>query len=501
VYRDERGQTALNVHRLKAQEPHLEAQRQRARLRFAGNVRLLWGERTFLVRISVLGLILGLLAAFLLPARYTATTRLMPPDNQAGSALAVTAAALGVTRGVGELAGDLLGVKSNSEVFAEILLSRTLQDRIIEKFDLKRVYGVSTMTDARARLSRKVGIGVDRKTQMITISVADRNPQRAAEMATAYTEELNRLVSELSTSSAHRERVFLEARLVQVNQDLENAEQEFSRFASKSGAIDVKEQSKTMLEVAGTLQGQLISAQTELEGLRQIYSDSHVRVRTQKARVAELQEQLSKIGGLGQGGVAGPETSAADLYPSIRKLPLLGVTYADLYRRTRVEETLYEVLTQEHELAKVEEARETPSVKVLDAPEVPEKKDFPPRRLIATSSTAIAFFSGIIILLANKSWEDRDPDDWGKTLAKEIWIDLKEKRFLNPVAQPAPEPHLPGSIQLKRGLFFLLGWNKGLRESDGPSITSAHDASDKGFDRNRSQTTNPPEEEGLRGTA
>jgi len=500
VRRNDPNHTALIFQRLKAQEAFRELQRQRTSIRFASNIRTIWSERTFLVRISALGLILGCVVAFLIPVRYTATTRLMPPDGEGGSSRAM-AAAMAASHGVGgfgEIAGDLLALKNTSNVFVGILNSRTVQNHIIEQFDLKRLYGVNRMIDARAQLSRFVGVVIDHKSEIITISVTDRSPQRAAAMAAALTEELNRLVSELSTSSARRERLFLEGRLSQANQDLENAEQAFSRFASKNSAIDIKEQSRAMLEVAGTLQGQLIFAQSELEGLRQIYSDDNVRVWAQRARVAELQAQLAKVGGTDQGTAPGPDTQAADPYPSIRKLPLLGVTYADLYRSAKAQEALYEILTQEYGLAKVQEAREIPTIQVLDAAEIPEKKDSPSRRLIAASSTGLAFLSGIVLLLATKSWHERDPDDLSKAVANEIWVDLKQKRFLNSVNTNTPKPQdaeLADSLQRKNPILTLLGWQNVAANG---SIGYVSDAVDES---GQAQKSGPDEEGSLPGTA
>src|SRR5207302_7098983 len=136
--------------------------------------------------------------------------------------------------------------------------------------------------------------------------------------------------------------------------------------------------------------------ESELAGLRQIYSDNNVRVRSVRARIAELKHQLEKIGGKGEGS----DEQQTSLYPSIRKLPLLGVPYADLYRRTRVQEAVFETLTQEYELAKVAEAKEIPSVRVLDAADVPEHKSFPPRLAIIFLGTFVCCAGDKLFVLA-----------------------------------------------------------------------------------------------------
>jgi capsule polysaccharide export protein KpsE/RkpR len=384
-------------------------------------LRLVWDHRMLLVKFGACGLLASILLAFLIPVRFDSIARLMPPDSNQSGGLALAAAALsGGAGGVGGLASEVLGIKSTSDIFVGILSSRTVQDKLIQQFDLKKTYRVSRMEDARRELSDHTGISVDRKSQIITISVTDHNPARASAMGQAYIEELNHLVAELSTSSARRERIFLEARLQSVNRDLESAEKDFSQFASKNSAIDIKEQGKAMVEAAATLQGQLIGAESELEGLRQIYTDNNVRVRAIRARIAELKHQLEKIGGKGEDGssTAGQQPDA--LYPSIRKLPLLGVTYADLYRRTRVQEAVFESLTKEYELAKVQEVKEIPAVKVLDPPNIPDKKSFPPRTLIMFLGTTFALVIGVTWVFGKSTWEQRDSADPRWVLAQEV---------------------------------------------------------------------------------
>jgi capsule polysaccharide export protein KpsE/RkpR len=412
-------------------------------------MRLLWEERPFLYRVLKYGLVASTLIAFLIPARYESTTRLMPPDSPS-SGLAMAAATLtggsssssgGLGGGLGAAASGLLGLRTTSDVFVGILSSRTVQDELIQKFDLKRVYWSRNMEDARKALTNHTTMTIDRKSQIVTIVVTDKSPQRAAAMGRDYVEQLNRLVAELSTSSARRERIFLEDRLRGVTHDLEEAEKQFGEFASKNTALDIKEQGKAMVESAAILQGQLIAAESELEGIKQIYTDDNVRVRSVKARIRELQGQLEKMGGKGESTSEFSSGPDSPLYPSIRKLPLLGVAYADLYRQTKVQEAVFEILTKQYEMAKVEEAKEIPTVKVLDAPDVPDTKSFPPRILIIVFGTILALAGAASYVVVRDGWQRIDPSDPRRALAQEVFssVTVHTSRFGrdNPQRRPA----------------------------------------------------------------
>ena len=388
-------------------------------------MRLLWEHRRLLARVTLYGFLSSALLTFFIPNRYQSTARLMPPDSNQSGGLAMAAAALSSgTGGLGSMASEMLGLKSNSDIFVGILSSRTVQDKLIQEFDLKKLYGARRMEDARLQLAEHTGFAVDRKSQIIAISVTDHDPKRAAAMSEAYVSELNRLVTELSTSSARRERLFLEERLKSVSQDLESAEKELSQFSSKNATIDIKEQGKAMMEAAALLQGQYIAAQSELEGLKQIYSDKNVRVRAVQARIDELRHQLEKMSGKGESAteVSGQPTDS--LYPSIRKLPLLGVTYADLYRQAKIQEVVLETLTKEYEMAKVQEAKEIPTVKVLDAANIPDKKSFPPRTLIVFICTTCAFVAATCWVFARTAWDDTNPNDARKVFAQEVFTTI-----------------------------------------------------------------------------
>ena len=307
----------------------------------------------------------------------------MPPDQNSSPGLAVAAAMAGQAPGnLGALAGNILGIRTSGALFCGCVRKSNGGCSIMDRFELKKVYNVHRESDAIQKIQERTAISEDRKSGIITITVTDHSPQRAAELAQAYVEELDRLVSQLSTSSARRERIFLEDRLKSVKADLDDAAERFGQFTSKNTAIDIQAQGKAMVDAAAQLQGEMIAAEAQLQGLRQIYTDSNVRVREIEARISELQKQLDKLGGSETGTQKAASVSADDpSYPTIRELPLLGVTYSDLYRRTKIEEVIFQTLTQQYELAKVQEAKETPSVKVLDEAVVTREK------VISTSTT------------------------------------------------------------------------------------------------------------------
>jgi capsule polysaccharide export protein KpsE/RkpR len=388
-------------------------------------LQLLWKGRSFLSRAILSAFLASALIVVLIPNRYHAITRLMPPDTQSGSGLGILAAmaskgtgsGTGLSGFSGGIASDLLGVKSSGALFVGIVASQTVQDRVIRDFDLQRVYWDSKIEDARKDLAEHTDVAEDRKSGIITIGVTDRDPKRAAGMAHAYVDELDRLVAQVSTSSARRERIFLEERLKTVKSELDTTAKNFSNFASKNTAIDIPAQGKAMVEAAANLQGRLIAAQAELSGLQQIYTNNNVRVRAAEARVNELQQKLTELGAGDPGGNSKEEGA---LYPSIRRLPILGVTYADLFLQTKIQATVFELLTQQYETAKVQEAKEIPSVKVLDGAIVPTKKSFPPRLFLTTLGTLLGLAVAMTWVVAKTRWDAVDASSPRKLFAMEV---------------------------------------------------------------------------------
>lgn len=371
---------------------------------------LMWENRRVLYKIAATSLAIAVVIAFVIPKRYQSTATMMPPDSVGSNGMMMAALASKASPELAGMAASALGLKNTGELFVGLLRSRSVEDAIVNRFHLQSVYWVKYKQDARKVLDRRTEVSSDRKTGIITVTVSDSQPERARDMAQAFVEELNRLVSQVSTSSARRERIFIDQRLSTVRTDLEDAEQQFSAFASKNTALDIKEQTKAMVESAAALQGQLIAAQSEVEGLRQVYNPNNVRVRSAQARVDELKQQLAKIGGSDSSFSA--DGSIDQYYPSIRQLPLLGVQWADLYRRVKIQEAVYELLNQQYELARIQEAKEVPTVNVIDPANIPEKKSWPPRLLIVVGFTILAIAAGmgkIFLTERLRSMNESDP--------------------------------------------------------------------------------------------
>jgi uncharacterized protein involved in exopolysaccharide biosynthesis len=383
------------------------------------NATLLWDRRRLLLRVAGIALVLSAATAFLIPKRYESVARLMPPEQSSSGAamLAMLAGhSLGGLGGLGNLAG-LLGGRTSSALYIDLLHSRSISDHIIDRFDLQRVYKKRYRIDTVKYLAHHTTMVDDKKSGVITVTFNDTDPRRAQAIAQAYLDELNSLLTHANTSSARREREFIEKRLVNVQAELQAAEKALGQFSSNNVTFDIKEQTHAMVDAAAKLQGELIVGQSELDSLQQIYGEENVRVRAVRARIGVLKSELAKMSGSSSDE---PSGASSELYPSLRQIPKLAVPYADLYRRVKIQETVFELLSQQYELSRIEEAKDTPVVSVFDQPLVAEKKFFPPRLLIILIVTVFAVITTSFYIVLTSMWQQVSPADPRKMLAQEI---------------------------------------------------------------------------------
>ncbi len=388
---------------------------------------VLWRSRRFLWAVTWKTIIASTVLAFLVPSHYKSAVRFVPGENSTtsagGSMMGLLSKALGgenSSMGFGLDAASLLGAKTPGAFYVEVLKSRTVQDRLINRFDLRARYRKSTYFEARKKLASFTDVEEDKKSGVITLTVTDYEPKMAAQMANAYVDELNRLAVDLNTSSAHRERQFLDERLATAKQDLAKASASLSQFTSKNSMVDPQNEGRALMDAAARMQGELIANETELKGLQQIYSDDNVRVRTLKARMAELQSQLKKLVGQNNDAASQDTVGWSAPYPSMHTLPGLGSRYAELYREAKIQEAVYAFVTQQFEMAKIQEAKELPIVRVMDAGVAPEKRSSPTRSLIVGGSVFGAFLLACLWVVGKYRWQQIPADDSYRLLAADV---------------------------------------------------------------------------------
>lgn len=409
--------------------PQRDPVRSVAKAPWAKNLLYLWDRRRILLQVGIIALVLSTVLAFIIPKRYDSATSIMPPEPQSGSAamLAMLAGrAGGTTGGLGSLASGLLGGRTNGELYIDLLRSGSVMGGVINRFHLQQIYHTKYSKDTFKKLASRTQISENKKSGIITIVATDTDQQRAQDLANGYVEELNKLMARVSTSSARREREFIEQRLASVVKELNDAQEQLSRFSSSTSTIDIREQTRATVDAGAKLQAELIVAQSELQSLRQIYGDENVRVRSTRERIGVLQRELDKMGGSASNPGETPIQSG-ELYPPLRSLPELGVRYANLYRRVRVEEAVYDLLSAEYETARIQEAKEIATVSVVDFAGWPETKAFPSRRNFMLGGTFAALLIACFILLLQKTWLELDEGDDLKVFAHHVRSSLPRR--------------------------------------------------------------------------
>ncbi|HHL40448.1 MAG TPA: hypothetical protein ENJ37_08070 [Deltaproteobacteria bacterium] len=320
---------------------------------------------------------------------YASTTSLLPPLQEGQSVGAGLAA--GLPLGLGSMAGGFLGLKSPADMWLGILHSRTVKDNIVKRFDLRRRYGKTTFEAARGVLDGNVSIRKS-KEEIIYITVEDMDPGTAAEMAKAFVEELDRINKNVVMTAGKRTRTFVEERLEGVKKELESAEDALRAFQERNKAIKLDEQSKAILKAIGAVKGELMAKEVELETMLSYATSSNPMVELLRTEVAELKNKLRQLeegrGSVIRGG--GEKNIDSDSFIPTADIPDLALKYKRLLRDVKIYETLYELLTKQYEMARIQEAKDTPIVQVLDVADIAETRSRPKRRKIVFLSTLSA---------------------------------------------------------------------------------------------------------------
>jgi len=322
----------------------------------------------------------ALLFSLSLTKYYSATAKILP-NQQNQSLLSAVSGQMG---GGMSLAGGLLGGAGTSDLFAEMLKSDDIADAVVARFKLMEVYGKELRQDAYRELSKKVSIQTG-KEGIISITVDDREPRRAAEMANALVEEVDRLSAKVNMAQAGQSREFLENRLTKAKADLADAEEKLKGFQARNKALNVPEQARTAIEGVAHLMAQLAAQEVQLATLRSHFTDWNPEVKNAKASIANLKVQIARLEGQGGGAV-----------PSLGSVPPLGQEYVRLMREFKTQESIVGLLVNQYEMAKLSEANNVSTLQVIQAARVPERKSKPKRAQLVVVVACAGFLLSVI---------------------------------------------------------------------------------------------------------
>jgi len=338
----------------------------------AASLQLLWAEARLIVGGALAAGVLAVAGSFLVPPSFTARAVVLPPAPSsalAGSALA----SLGALAGLSAQAGG-----RSPDQFLALLQSRTVADRMLEQFQLQKLYDKALREDARKAFWQNLRVQLNRRDGLISIEVDDHDPQRAAAMASAMVEQLRRMAGEVAVTEAAQRRKFFEERRTEAAAQLQQAQEALQR--SGLAAESLKTEPKATAETYARLRAELTSAEVRLGVLQTTLAEQAPEVRQQRSAIAGLQAQLRR---LEAGGAAEAEGG-----------------YVSRYREFKYQEALYEQFARQYELARVDEGREGGLLQVIDPAQVPERKSSPKRAFIGVGvSTAAGLALALYVLL------------------------------------------------------------------------------------------------------
>src|SRR5882672_1009652 len=330
-----------------------------------------------------LPLVMGLAAisvTFVLPNWYTATARILPPQQQSSSATMLSQ--LGPLAG---LAGASLGIKNPADLYIGMLRSRTIADAVIQRFDLMKLYDDDTLYDTRKELEKRVTIASSNRENIITIEVEDKDRKRAASMANAYVEELNKLTKTVAVTEAAQRRVFFEQQLVSAKEHLADAEIVLRRTQESTGLIKLDDQGKAIIENVARLLGQVAVKEVQLTAMRSYATSMNPDLIRVQQELAGLRDQLARV-------EKDRTSKEGNIFVPTGKVPAAGLEYLRKLRDVKYHETIFELIAKQYELAKIDEAKEGSIVQFIDRAVEPDKKSRPRRILIASLTALISLF-------------------------------------------------------------------------------------------------------------
>jgi tyrosine-protein kinase Etk/Wzc len=378
-------------------------------------------RKWLILGITAGALLAGLVIALLLPVRYTASTRIMPPQ-QAQSATAMMMNQLAATSGATSLtaiAGAGLGLKSPNDIYVGMLNSRPVADAIIQKFNLKAGYRSRDMTAARKKLANRTTVTAE-KSGFILVSVSDGDKTRVADMANAYVDELRALTRRLAVTEASRRRLFYEEELKDARESLVAAETAFQQVQQNKGLVALDAQAKAMIESLTELRARAAAKQVELQALRSYATDRNPEVEIAQRELASIQDEIARL----------ESRSRASKLPDLglEDVPGAGMEYLRAEHEVKYRQALFDLLIRQYDAARLDESKEPTIIQVMEPAIEPDRKSSPRRTLIVLAASVLGFFIGCIVALVKYWFQlfESDPYSLPKLIALKSALQIRK---------------------------------------------------------------------------
>ncbi|QOY93628.1 lipopolysaccharide biosynthesis protein [Massilia sp. UMI-21] len=323
---------------------------------------------------------LAVAVSLILPSTYEASTKVMPPQQNQSSASML----LSQLGGIAGVAGGMAGLKNPNDLYVGMLRSRTVADKLVESFDLKKVYDTKSQDGARMRLAEATIIAAG-KDGLITISVEGRDQKLVAPMANAYVTELLSLTKVLAVTEAAQRRVFFERQLEAARDQLVKAERALKGGLASRGVISVDAESRAIVETIARLRAEASAKEIQLSSMRSFVTTSNPEYRRAEQELIGLRSEISKL-----------ENGRASAEPAQSAAGQSGLESIKILRDLKYHQMLYELLAKQYEVARLDEAKDPPIIQVLDPAIEPERRSKPRRGLIVILTTFTAFMLAIL---------------------------------------------------------------------------------------------------------
>ncbi|HLP97409.1 MAG TPA: GNVR domain-containing protein [Sideroxyarcus sp.] len=347
-------------------------------------------EQRMILRATLAAAFLGSIVALVLPSVYSARAVILPPqeDHSGLNPLAVNALAMLSSAGSSSGLGGAIGLENPADMYIGMLKSRSVADALIDRFKLQTLYGTGTLAETREELEKQVSV-TNGTYGLITVVFEDADAQRAADIANAYVEELEKLTRRIAVTEAAQRRLFIEQQIRQTQEKLAQAENALKQTQEQTGVIDLDSQGKAIIEALVDLRAQAAAKEVQIATLKSFATARNpdlIRARQ------ELEGLKAQIGKFEHGGIAGN----GDIMVATGKMPEAGLEYLRKLRDMKYQQAVYEMLAKQYESARVDEMRNSVVIQVVDPAVAPDEETGPRRNLIVLLATVFALILAVM---------------------------------------------------------------------------------------------------------